>query len=92
MVAWKSSTGTVALTHRSRVAGPTTVVAVVKGAVWKAIPSAAGTGVQSQGGLAAQAFAPAGRLVAGRPLGLTLKGAVVVPEGSSGCNDSPGPR
>ena len=57
------------------------VVAVVKGAVWKAIPSAAGTGVQSQRGLAAQAFPPGGRLVRGRAVGIRVKVALAVSEG-----------
>ena len=38
------------MTQRLRVAGPTMVVGAGERAVWKAIPSAAGTGVQSQPG------------------------------------------
>ena len=45
------------------------VVSLVNGAVWNPSPSAAGTGVQSQSGSAAQAFPLAGRLVAGRTPG-----------------------
>ncbi len=54
-------------------AGPTMVVGVVNGGVWKAMPSAAGTGVQSQSGSAAHALPLAGRLVAGRAAGSRVK-------------------
>ena len=73
MVAWKSSTGVAERTQRSSVAGPTMVVSVGNGGVWKATPSAAGTGVQSQAGLAAHALPPGARLVAGLAAGSRVK-------------------
>ncbi len=81
MVAWKSSTGVADLTQRSTVAGPTMVVAVLKGAVWKPSPSAGGTGVQSQSGSAAQGFPLGGRLVNGRAPGSRVKVALLRPRG-----------
>jgi len=65
-VAWRSTTGEAEVTQRSSVAGPAMVVAEVNGAVWKPTPFAAGTGVQSHPGTAAQALPVDGRLVAGR--------------------------
>ena len=82
----------VALTQRSRVAGPTMVVAVVKGRSRKPIPSAAGTVVQSQPGLAAQALPPAGRLVDGRAVGSRVKVAVFCSAGAVGCSVPSDPR
>ena len=42
--------GAVDFNSRLRVAGPTIVVTAVNAGVWNAMPFAAGTGVQSQGG------------------------------------------
>ena len=62
IVAWKSSTGVDALTHRSSVAGPTMVVALEKGAVGNRCRQQRDR-VQSQSGSADHAFPFAGRLV-----------------------------
>ena len=69
-VTWKSSTGVADFTQSSTVAGPTIVVALVNGVVWNAIPSGAGTVVQSQSGVADQALPAGGRLVSGRTAGV----------------------
>ncbi len=86
MVAWKSSTGVADLTHRSTVAGPTMVVAVLNGVVWKAMPSAVGTVVQSHSGSAAQAFPPGGRLVGGRAPGSRVKVVLDCFAGAAACS------
>ncbi len=84
MVAWKSSTGVDALTQRSSVAGPDDGGRrLVNGAVWKPMPSAAGTGVQSQSGSAAHAFPPGGRLVGGRARGSRVNEALATSAGAA---------
>ena len=92
MVAWKSSTGVPDRTQRSRVAGPTMVVSVRNGGVWKAMPSAAGTGVQSQAGSAAHALPPGDRLVAGLAAGSRVKLESECVSGSVVCSRLSEPR
>ena len=78
IVAWKSSTGVAAFTQRSSVAGPTIVVGRVNGAVWKAMPSAAGTGGPVPVGVGRPGVPPgAAGSVAGRTVGSKVN--VVLP-------------
>ena len=91
-VTWKSKTGVDDLTSRSTVAGPTIVVGSAKEAVWNATASAAGTGVQSQSGVADQALPVEGRLVAGRTAGSRVKVALPDLFGAAVLRDPPVPK